>query len=118
MSTRDRGNNGQSIAAASRWESNKRPGMGGRRETWTARVTGGGGGRWRQALQLPGERMGVRTADGKADNPASADSRRLASGQAATLGGDKRGTTARPDGRVVSLFRWQLDGTVGKTVRQ
>ena len=53
--TRDRGNNGQSTAAASRGESEKRPHTGGRREMQTARATGGGGGGRRQALQLPGE---------------------------------------------------------------
>ena len=42
--------------------------------------------------------------------------RRRASGQAAALGSDKRATTALSDGRVVSLFRRQSDGAVGKTV--
>ena len=63
MTTRDRGNNGQSIAAVSRWESEKRPGTGeratgSRRNTRTAQATGGGGGGRRQALQLPDERTG------------------------------------------------------------
>ena len=67
--TPDRENSEQSIAAASRRESEKRPGTGGRRETQTARASGGGGGRRRQALQLP---AGERTADREADNAASA----------------------------------------------
>ena len=45
-------------------------------------------------------------------------SRRRKSRQAAVLGGDKRATTMRSDGRVLSLFKRQSNGTVGKTVRQ
>ena len=45
-------------------------------------------------------------------------SRRQVNGQVAALGGDKRAMTARSDGRVLSLFRRQSDGAVGKTVRR
>ena len=42
--------------------------------------------------------------------------RRRASSQGVALGSDKHATTARSDGRVVSLFRQQSDGALGKTV--
>ena len=89
-STRDRGNNGQSIAAVSRRESEKRPGtgrMGDGRSTEDADSTGDrrrGGGR-RQMLQLPGELTGGWTANGEAYNAASAGGRRGAIGQATNL---------------------------------
>ena len=120
--TRDRGNNGQSIAAASRWESEKRPGTGeqavdgrhGKRGRPTERVADGDKRcNCQTSVRVDGRPTGRQTM---LHMPGS---RRRASGQAARLGGDKRATTARSDdGRVLSLFRWQSDGTVGKTVRQ
>ena len=75
-STRDRGNNGQSIASASCRVCEKRPdtlerAMGDRREMRTARATGREGGGQRQALKLPGEHIDGRAADGEADNASS-----------------------------------------------
>ena len=119
-STQDHGNNGQSIAAASRQKSEKRPGTGKRA------VDGRRGQRGRPA-------EGAVDGDNRCNCQASISvdgwptesqttlyipGRRRASGHAAALGGDKRVTTASSDGRVLSLFKRQSDGMVGKTVRQ
>ena len=121
MLTRDRWNNGQSIAAASRWESEKRP------DTGERPVDGrrGQSGRPAEGAVDGDKRCNCQASiwvDGRSTGRNTTlhmpDSRRRASGQAAALGGDKRATTARSDGRDLSLFRQQSDGTVGKTVRQ
>ena len=106
----------RSCVSAGIWETTwYRRTMSGRRET---RASGGGGGGRRQALQLPASVRADGRLTGRQTTLHLLGSRRQANGHVAVLGGDKRATITRSDGQVLSLFRRQSDGAVGKTVRQ
>ena len=72
----------------------------------------------RQALQLLESVRSDGRPTGRQTTLHLPGSRRRANGQVAALDGDKRAVTVQSDGQVLSLFRRQSDGVVGKTVRQ
>ena len=120
-STRDRGNNRQSIAAASQRKSEKRPGTGerivdGRRGQRGRPAEGAADGDKRCNCQASIRMDGRPT--GRQTTLHMPGSRRRASGQAAAMGGDKHATTARSDGRVLAIFRRKSNGMVDKIMRQ
>ena len=116
-STWDHGNNEQSIAAASRRESEKRSSTVDGRHGQRGRPAEGAADCYKRCNCQASVRADGRPT-GRQTTLHLPGSRRRASGQAAALRGDKRVTTARSDERVLSLFRPQSDGMVGKTVRQ